>query len=386
MKGIKKILSVLLVAVMLIGHFSFVGAEESPIDLKLAAASTVLMESSTGKILYASNENEKRAPASVTKVMTLLLVMEAIDSGRISLNDEVVCSATASSIGGAQIWLEVGEKFTVNELLKATAIASANDAATQLAEYVGGSVDAFVSMMNQKAKELKMENTTFINPTGLDAEGHVTTAKDIAIMSRELIKHKLIFNYSTVWMDSLRGGTSQLTNTNKMLKTYTGITGLKTGTTDKAGYCVSSTASRDGLDLIAVVMGSPTGEQRFDCSKKLLDYGYSNYTIFKPEKQADFPENVKVNNGVTGKIKLNYEGLTPIVVKKMAKNDYTYSADIPQSIDAPINKGDDIGSVSVKRNGEEIGKFTVKSDDTVEIMTFLDALKKLFYLMIGISA
>lgn len=353
-------------------------------DLALPVASAVLMEASTGKILYAYNEDEARPPASVTKIMTLLLVLEAIDSGKIALDDVVVCSATASQIGGSQIWLEPGEEFTVHELLKATAIASANDAATQLAEYVAGSVEAFVDQMNQRAKELGMEHTNFVNPTGLDADGHVISAEDIAIMSRELIKHDLIFQYSTVWTDTLRNGASQLTNTNKLLKTYSGITGLKTGTTNQAGYCLSATANRDGMELIAVVMGSPSGEERFDAAKKLLDYGYNNYALFTPQVQDDFPTTISVEGGVVCSTGLDYSQLSSIVTEKKSDANISYELNLPESVAAPLEKGQEIGTVIVMDSGTKLGEFPIKCNEDVAAMTFLEAIRKLFYFMVGI--
>ena len=245
--------------------------------LDIKAKSAVLMEPNTGKVLYESNSDEKLPPASITKIMSLLLVMEAIDRGDISLETVVTSSEHACSMGGSQIWLEPGETMTVNDLLKAAVIASANDACVALGETVAGSEEGFVALMNERANELGMTNTHFVNCTGLDAEGHLTTAYDVAVMSSALIKHDLIKDYSTVWMDSLRDGKSELVNTNKLVRFYEGTTGLKTGTTSTAKYCLSATAERNGLELVAVVMAGETSNDRFSGAKKLLDYGFANY-------------------------------------------------------------------------------------------------------------
>lgn len=239
----------------------------------VTAPSAILMESTTGKIIFEKNSHEKRPCASVTKVMTLLLVFEAIDSGKLSLDDTITASEHAASMGGSDIWLEPGEKMSADDMIKATVVASANDAAVALAEHISGSEEAFIENMNKRAKELKMNDTVFKNCNGLDEEGHVTSAYDVAIMSKELIKHEKIFDYSSIWLDTLRDGKTQIVNTNKLLKTYNGITGLKTGTTDDAGCCMSATAQRGDVSLIAVVLGCDTGKERFADAAALLDYG-----------------------------------------------------------------------------------------------------------------
>ena len=278
----------------------------------LPAPSAVLMEESTGKVLFEKNAHEKRPCASVTKVMTLLLVMEALDSGKIKLDDEVAASAHAASMGGSDIWLEEGEVMTVDDLLKATVIMSANDAAVVLAEYVAGSEDEFVQQMNQRAKELGMKDTTFLNCNGLDEDGHLTSAYDVAVMSRALISHEKIYDYTQVWMDSVRDGKTQLVNTNKLLKTYNGITGLKTGTTSKAGSCISATASRDGLGLIAVVLGCATTNDRFQSAAALLDSGFANWESLSLSVPA-LPK-LSVTNGVETEISLSAKESGPISV------------------------------------------------------------------------
>jgi len=266
------------------------------------AASAILMEKETGTILYEQNAHDKLEPASVTKVMTLLLVMEAIDSGRLSLDETVTMSAHAVSMGGSQIWLKENEQMTVRDLLKAVTVVSANDGAVALAERVAGSEEAFVAMMNQRALELGMTDTCFVNCTGLPAAGHLTSAHDIAVMSRELIlNHPSIREYTTIWMDTLRDGAFQLSNTNKLIRFYEGATGLKTGSTDSALYCLSATAERDGMELIAVVMKSPTSEKRFESAKSLLNYGFANYTVMDVYPGQALPP-VDVLLGVQGQV------------------------------------------------------------------------------------
>ena len=269
----KKILSIILVLNLIFLSFSLSASAINEEAVEVNAKAAVLMDFSTGKVLYSFNENERLYPASVTKIMPMLLVMEALDSGKISLDDTVTTSTNAASKGGSQIWLKEGEEMTVDELMKATAIGSANDAVTALGEHLYGSEEAFVLEMNKRAEELGMTNTNFVNGSGLDDDTteHLTTAYDIAVMSRELLKHEKITDYTTVWMDSLRGGETQIVNTNKLVRFYSGTTGLKTGTTSKAGNCLSASAKRDGLHLIAVVMGASSGTERFEAAKRMLE-------------------------------------------------------------------------------------------------------------------
>ena len=342
--------------------------------LEISAKSVVLLEAHTGQVLYEDNSSEKLPPASITKIMSLLLVMEAIDRGDMSLEDVITTSEHASSMGGSQIWLEPGETMTVDELLKATVIASANDATVALGEAIAGSEEGFVAMMNEKAKSLGMNNTHFVNCTGLDAEGHLTTAYDIAIMSCELIKHPLIKNYSTVWMDSLRGGESELVNTNKLIRFYSGATGLKTGTTSGAGYCVSATAERDGMELVAVVMGGSTSAERFNGAKKLLDYGFANYNCknYSPEKEKD--TYVNVLKGEERLVKAECKGTINILSRKADKDNITTKINLGDTVTAPIKKGDKIGSISVYLGDEEIGAVDIIAASEVKKLTFKSAL------------
>ena len=274
----KAFVSITLCAVLLMSPF--VGLKVNALSAdSISAPSAVLMESSTGKVLFEKNPHEQRPCASVTKVMTLLLVFEAVDSGKLSLDDEITASEHAAGMGGSDIWLEKGETMSADDMIKATVVVSANDAAVALAEHISGSEDAFVEKMNSRAKELGMNDTVFKNCNGLDEEGHITSAYDVALMSRELTKHEKIFDYTSIWLDNLRGGKTQIVNTNKLLKTYNGITGLKTGTTNDAGCCMSATATRGDVSLISVVLGCKTGKERFADAAALLDYGFANVSV-----------------------------------------------------------------------------------------------------------
>ncbi|MBR4123515.1 MAG: D-alanyl-D-alanine carboxypeptidase [Clostridia bacterium] len=330
------------------------------------------MEPNTCKILYESNADEKLSPASITKIMPLLLVMEAIERKDISLETVVTASEHACSMGGSQIWLEPGESMTVDELLKATVIASANDACVALGELIAGSEEGFVALMNERAKQLGMNNTTFINCTGLDAEGHLTTAHDVAIMSSELIKHDLIKNYSTVWMDSLRDGQSELVNTNKLVRFYEGTTGLKTGTTSIAKYCLSATAVRHGLELVAVVLAGETSNDRFAGAKKLLDYGFANYTFTTVEPELKEKE-IDVLKGVKKKVGVAADGGVDVLLTKKESAEISKTCEWNKNIEAPIKKGDILGYVNVYNGENEIGKIEIKATEDVKKMNIFVA-------------
>ena len=352
-------------------------------ESELTAPSAVLMDAHTGQILYGKNPHEVRACASITKVMTLTLVMEAIDSGKISWTDTVTTSAHASSMGGSDIWLEVGETMTVDEMVKATIVASANDAAVALAEHICGTEDEFVSQMNQKAKALGMKETVFKNCNGLDEDGHVTSAYDVAVMSRELIRHKKIFEYSNIWMDNLRGGKTQLVNTNKLLKTYRGITGLKTGTTSQAGSCISATAERDGLSLIAVVLGSKTGKDRFSDAAKLLDYGFANYEMYTPDIPEGAVTEIAVKNGMTDKIMTSAKSENSILIKKGDKEKITSEIVLPNEIDAPIEKNSPIGKIIYKNSGNQIAEYPITAAESAEQISFGKIFRIIFKQLSG---
>ncbi len=350
----------------------------------LPVKSAVLMDQGSGTILYAENEDVQLPPASITKVMSLLLVMEAIDSGKISLTDKVVCSDTAAAYGGSQIWLKPGEEMTVDDLLKAAAISSANDATVCLAEYVAGSEEAFIGLMNQRAAELGMANTTFRCAAGLDQPGHLSTAKDVAIMSRALLGHPLILNYSTVWMDSLRGGETQLVNTNRMIRFYQGATGLKTGTTSGAGSCLSASASRDGLGLIAVVMGADTSDHRFAAARSLLDWGFANFMQAKLTPPEDILP-VPVTGGVERQVEVICQPPEGILIEKGKLEAITQDVILPESVAAPVAAGQELGSIAVCVEGERVAEYPILAAEPVERMSFGKALSILFMTLIAMS-
>ena len=340
----------------------------------ISAPGAVLMDADSGKILYEKNAHEQRPCASITKVMTLTLVMEALDSGKISLDDTVTASAHAASMGGSDIWLEEGEQMTVDDMIKATAVASANDAAVALAEFVSGSEDDFVAEMNAKARDLGMDDTTFLNCNGLDEEGHITSAYDVALMSRELIRHKKIFDYTSIWLDYLRGGKTQIVNTNKLLRTYDGITGLKTGTTGDAGSCITATAERNGLSLIAVVLGADNGTVRFRDAAALLDYGFASFETKELSLNDElFP--ITVEGGLQNTAKIKCDDVSYITMPKGGGDQLKQTLDIPESIEAPVSEGDRIGSLTFSMGGEEIASFDVVADETVEKKSFGTLMK-----------
>ena len=368
----KKVISVIISAVVMLSAVitSYAADEKPPIEIK--AKSAVLMDASTGKVLMKYNENERLYPASVTKIMPLLLVCEAIDDGRISLSDTVTVTGSAASKGGSQIWLKEGEQMTVDELLKATAVYSANDACTALGEFLAGSDEAFVKMLNDRASQLGMKNTHFENCTGLDdtTENHLTTALDIAIMSRELLKHELITNYTTIWMDSLRNGQTELVNTNKLVRFYEGTTGLKTGTTSKAGCCVSASAMREGTHLIAVVMGSENSTDRFETAKAMLNWGFANYSTVTPVIDSSLIPKVGVINGVVEEISPKIPQINPVLIEKGREGDITQTIDLAVDVAAPVEQGQVLGTVTFRLGEEEIGVYNLTSPDSVEALTF----------------
>ncbi len=347
-------------------------------DEEITAPSAVLMEAKTGKILYEKNSHEIRACASITKVMTLILIMEAIDSGEISLDDNVTASAHASSMGGSDIWLEEGEVMSVNDLIKATVVASANDAAVALAEYVAGSEDTFVDNMNAKAKALNMNDTVFKNCNGLDEEGHLTSAHDVALMSRELIKHKIIYNYTSIWMDNLRNGKTQIVNTNKLLKSYNGITGLKTGTTNEAGSCISATAKRNDLELISVVLGSKTGKDRFRDAALLLDYGFANFTMTSPIMPEEFYDSVvKVNNGMESTVNTQVRLSGDFLIPKGREKDIKSNLELLEEVEAPVYKDQKLGTVTFSLDNEILAQYSVTALSDVQEISFKSVLSLL---------
>lgn len=368
----KKILSIILVLNFILLSFSLSASALNEDAVNVNAKAAVLMDFSTGQVLYSFNENERLYPASVTKIMSMLLVMEALESGKISLDDVVTASANASSKGGSQIWLKEGEQMTVDELLRATAIGSANDAVTALGEHIYKSEEAFVYAMNKRAEELLMTNTNFVNGSGLDDDTteHLTTAYDIALMSRELLKHEKIKDYTTVWTDSLRNGATQLVNTNKLVRFYSGTTGLKTGTTSKAGNCLSASAERDGLHLIAVVMGAASGNERFESAKAMLNWGFSNYETVTPTVEKEFLTPVRVKKGEEAYVMPKTEEIKPMTLKKGLKDKTETEITLSDYIEAPCEENQIIGKVVIKAEGETVGEYNLLCEKPVQRITF----------------
>ena len=370
----KKLISVILALIMI---FSF-SATAFGDGISISAKSAILIERNTGRVLFEYEADTPVAPASITKIMTLLLVMEAIESGKLSFETKVTASEHACSMGGSQIWLEPGEIFTVHELLKASAIASANDACVALGEAVSGTEEAFVELMNKRAAELGMSNTVFKNCTGLDAEGHVSTARDIAKMSAELLSHDKIKEYSTVWMDSLRNGETQLTNTNKLVRFYKGCTGLKTGSTDEAGCCLAASAERGGMELISVTLGSPNTDERFAAGRKLLDFGFANYAVATPKPPVEELHEIPVIHGTAESVMPVFDEPESFLLPKGQETMIEQSVELPEKLEAPVEKGCIIGKVKVSLNGGEIGEYKILAGESVEKMSFFAALKILF--------
>lgn len=365
----KKILSLVLAFVFLL-PLNIVSVSALSDD-EVTAPSAVLIEPETMKVLYEKNGHEQRACASVTKIMTLILVMEAIDAGKLNWDQMITASAHAASMGGSDIWLEEGEQMSVRDMVKATVVASANDAAVALAEAVSGTEDEFVRQMNEKAKALGMENTVFKNCNGLDEEGHLTTAYDVALMSCELIKHEEIFEFTSIWMDELRDGKTQIVNTNKLLKSYNGITGLKTGTTSQAGSCISATAERDGLSLVTVVLGSETGTERFKAAATLLDYGFANYKKTNLILPEDAPMEIKVKNGMENSVQLKYE-IPKDIITESAKSQLEAKVELPEEIEAPVTENQQLGTVSFYSGEEKIAEYPILSGGSSKEVNFQD--------------
>ena len=346
---------------------------------EITAPSALLMESQTGKVLYEKNPHEKRSCASITKIMTVLLIMEAIDNGKIEINETITASNHAASMGGSDIWLKPGENMTVDEMLKATMVASANDTAVALAEHLSGSEEAFVREMNQRATELGMKETCFKNCNGLDEDGHFSTAYDVALMSRELTKHPQIFAYTSIWIDYLREGKTQLVNTNKLLKGYKGITGLKTGTTGQAKCCVSATATRDGLSLISVILGSEDSKTRFRDASKLLDLGFANYAMVNPTLPSESIRNVKVINGMKNSVSVNPEISGNLLITKGREKEIKSTIDLQEEIEAPVYKGQTLGKIIYKLNNDEIlSEYNILAEDDIPTMSFSSVFSLIF--------
>lgn len=349
-------------------------------SLSLNVGSAVLIEQNSGQVLYNQNMHEKLRPASVTKVMTILLIMEAIDSGKLSYTDKIPCSEKAAGMGGSQIWLDVREELTVDEMLKAICVVSANDCTVAMAEYLAGSEEAFVNQMNAKAKELGMNDTTFKNCHGIDEDGHVTSAYDIALMSRELLtKHPSITKYTTIYMDSLRDGKSSLVNTNKLVRNYKGATGLKTGSTSVALYNLSASATRNDLSLIAVIMKAPTSPIRFAEAQKLLDYGFNNFEYKKLANKNDLIKEISVDKGIENSVNAILENDSGVLIQKGQNKDIVQSVQLTDSINAPVYAGQVLGNVTYSLNGNEIGNVNIVAEKSVGKNTAFNMIEHVFF-------
>ena len=346
-------------------------------DLGISAPSAILMEKSTGQILYEQDAHTRLAPASVTKIMTLLLVMEALDDGRITWDDTITASAAAAAKGGSQIYLEENEQMPLRDMLKSVVVSSANDCACALAEHIAGSETAFVAMMNERAEQLGMTDTHFVNCTGLDdgadADAHLTSAYDIALMSRALLQHEEIKQYTTIWMDTVRNGTFGLSNTNKLVRFYDGTTGLKTGFTSGAGYCLSASAERGGMELIAVVMHCDTSAHRFESAKALLNYGFSNYALVTPTPPEAIPA-VPVTLGHTERIIPVLKDTTPILIDKAKASSVQSSITVDDGVTAPVEKGQQLGLLRVTAGDEAIAEIPLVAPEAVAALTWWDVM------------
>ena len=351
------------------------------VSLEVAAPSAVLMEAATGTVLYEKDAHTPLPPASVTKIMTLLLVMEALDAGRIGWDDTVTASEAAAAKGGSQVYLEAGEQMSLQEMLKSVVVVSANDCATALAEHVAGSEAAFVELMNRRAQELGMENTHFVNCTGLDdepdAETHLTTAYDIALMSRALLKHDEIRDYTTIWMDSVRNGEFGLANTNKLVRFYQGTTGLKTGYTSAAGHCLSASAERDGVEFIAVVLHCATSGERFQAAKQLLDYGFANYTLAQPDPETEIPP-VPVVLGTAETIVPVPDNDDPVLIEKGQAAGITTRVEVADQVRAPVEAGQRLGTLTLQSHGAPLAAIPLVAPEAVPRRTWWDVTRSLF--------
>lgn len=365
MKKTASILTALLLCFLLAAPAAALDARD-PAAPEIAAPSAVLIERETGTVLYAKDETERRPPASVTKVMTLLLIAEAVDSGELALDDMVTASERAASMGGSQIWLEVGEQLSVSDMIKCVAVVSANDCAVALAEHLCGSEAAFVERMNRRAEELGLENTQFTNCTGLfDDTAHYTCALDIAVMSRELLGHEWIKDYTTIWMDSVRDGASELTNTNKLVRYYEGCTGLKTGYTSTAMYCLSASAERDGTEYIAVIMHAESIESRNKDASALLDYGFANFRLCPLTSGEELPD-VAVELGTEASVTPVYDGGGAVLLRTKDAQGLSWSLDLPESVAAPVRAGERLGTLTLSNNSGPVAEVPILAGGTSE--------------------
>ena len=381
---IKKLSLALIIAIIFTAIPVFSVEVNAVTEETITAPSAVLMETSSGKILFEKNPHEQRPCASITKVMTMLLVCEAIDNGKLSLDDTITASAHAASMGGSDIWLEEGETMSADDMIKATVVASANDAAVALAEHLCGSEEVFVEKMNEKASQLGMKDTVFKNSNGLDEDGHITSAYDVAVMSRELMKHEMIFDYTSIWLDNLRDGKTQIVNTNKLLKTYKGITGLKTGTTNDAGCCMAASATRGDMSLVAVVLGCNSGKERFSDAAALLDYGFANFSVTQLKAPEDLPKTIKVENGMQGNIGIGCDVNASIVLDKNSSSKIVSKIDLPESIEAPVVSGQKLGTVTYSLDGNAVKSFEITALQDAEKISFASVFSVLLNSIISL--
>ncbi len=381
---IKKLSLTLVIAIVFTSIPLFCAEVNAVTEETVTAPSAILMESSSGKVLFEKNPHEQRPCASITKVMTMLLVCEAIDSGKLSLDDTITASAHAASMGGSDIWLEEGETMSANDMIKATVVASANDAAVALAEHLCGSEEVFVQKMNEKANQLGMKDTVFKNCNGLDEDGHITSAYDVAVMSRELMKHEMIFDYTSIWLDNLRDGKTQIVNTNKLLKTYKGITGLKTGTTNDAGCCMAASATRGDISLVAVVLGCNSGKERFSDAAALLDYGFANFSVTQLKAPDDLPKTIKVENGMQKNIGIGCDINSSIVLDKNSGSKIVAKIDLPESIEAPVASGQKLGTVTYSLDGKAVKSFEITALQHAEQISFASVFSVLLNSIISL--
>ena len=372
----KKILCIILSLVIIMPSVVYAEVETS-------AKSAILMEAESGKVLIEKEADTKLPIASVTKIMTMLLIMEEIDSGRLTYTDEVTVSEYAMSMGGSTMFLETGEVLTVHDMLKGIAVASANDGCVAMAEHISGSTEGFVALMNKRAEELGMKNTHFINTNGLDADGHYSSARDVAIMARELTKHEKIFEYTTIWTDSLRDGKFELANTNRLVRFYRGATGLKTGSTDLAGCCLCATATRDGVSLIAVVLGAPTSKERFADATALLDHGFANYRVVRPVSKGEELGRIKVKKGVLDEIRVIAERELCEVVNKNDMTEIEANITLAEDITAPVKKGEVVGRAEFTMGERNIGSVDLVTDCDVEKKGFFAILADILKSLVG---
>ena len=362
-----------------------VEAQKEDNNIQLECGSAILIEQTTGQILYEHNIHEKLRPASVTKIMSILLIMEQIHNGNLSFTDSISCSENATSMGGSQIWLDTRETLTVEEMLKAICVVSANDCVVAMAEHIAGSEEAFVQMMNNKAKEIGMNDTTFKNCHGIDEDGHVTSSYDIALMSKELLnKYPEVTKYTTIWMDSLRDGKSELVNTNKLIRNYKGATGLKTGSTSLALYNLSASATRDGLSLIAVIMKAPTTKIRFEEAQKLLDYGFANFSFKEFGKKGEEVGTLQVNKGVTQQISAILEEDAGTLVEKNKEKNITQNLTLEEKIDAPVKKGQKLGEITFTLEGKTLSTINIIAQEDVEKINLFNMTKQICYSWINL--